>query len=48
MDDLIKHLTDIVTAEHVLSGDAIDEVYSHDEVLTVEPMPREEIKSLMV
>ena len=37
MDDLIRHLTDIVTAEHVLTGDAIDEVYSHDEVLTVEP-----------
>jgi glycolate oxidase len=37
MDELIRRLTDIVTAEHVLTGDAIDEVYSHDEVLTVEP-----------
>jgi len=37
MDDLIQNLTDIVSAEHVLSGDAIDEAYTHDEVLTVEP-----------
>ncbi|MBW1686035.1 MAG: FAD-binding oxidoreductase, partial [Deltaproteobacteria bacterium] len=37
MDDLIRHLTDIVTAEHVLTGDAIGEGYTHDEVLTVEP-----------
>ena len=37
MDDLIRLLTDIVTAEHVLTGDAINEEYSHDEVLTVEP-----------
>jgi glycolate oxidase len=37
MDDLIQNLTDIVTAEHVLTGDAIGEAYTHDEVLTVEP-----------
>jgi glycolate oxidase len=37
MDDLIRHLIDIVTAEHVLTGEAISEGYSHDEVLTVEP-----------
>ena len=37
MDDLIRRLTDIVSAEHVLTGDAIDEAYTHDEVLTVEP-----------
>ena len=37
MDDLIRRLCDIVTAEHVLFGDAIGEAYSHDEVLTVEP-----------
>jgi glycolate oxidase len=37
MHDLIRQLGDIVSAGHVLSGDAIDEGYSHDEVLTVEP-----------
>ena len=37
MDDLIDRLADIVSAEHVLTGDAIGETYSHDEVLTVEP-----------
>ena len=37
MDNLIDLLADIVTAEHVLTGDAIDEDYTHDEALTVEP-----------
>jgi len=37
MDDLTHRLAEIVTAEHVLTGDAIGEAYSHDEVLTVEP-----------
>ena len=37
MDDLIHLLTDIVTAEHVLTGDAIGEHYTRDEALTVEP-----------
>ena len=37
MDNLIDSLADIVTAEHVLTGDAIGEEYTHDEVLTVEP-----------
>jgi glycolate oxidase len=37
MDNLIDLLADIVTAEHVLAGDAISEDYTHDEALTVEP-----------
>jgi len=37
MHELIDLLADIVTAEQVLTGDAIGEAYSHDEVLTVEP-----------
>ena len=37
MDNLIDSLADIVTAQHVLTGDAIGEEYTHDEVLTVEP-----------
>jgi len=37
MDNLIDSLSDIVAAEHVLTGDAIGEEYTHDESLTVEP-----------
>ncbi len=37
MDHLIDSLADIVSAEHVLSGDAIGEEYTHDEALTVDP-----------
>ena len=37
MDNLIDSLSDIVAAEHVLTGDAIGEEYTHDEALTVEP-----------
>ena len=37
MCHLIDLLSDIVAAEHVLSGDAIGEEYTHDEALTVEP-----------
>ena len=37
MDDLIELLADIVTAEQVLTGDAIGEEYTHDEALTVDP-----------
>jgi glycolate oxidase len=41
MDNLIDLLSDIVTAEHVLTGDAISEAYTHDEALTVEPQAPE-------
>jgi len=37
MENLIDLLGDIVSAEHVLSGDAIGEEYTHDEALTVDP-----------
>ncbi len=37
MGNLIELLADIVTAKHVLSGDAISEDYTRDEALTVEP-----------
>jgi glycolate oxidase len=37
MDDLTHRLAEIVTADHVLTGDAISEDYTHDEALTVEP-----------
>jgi glycolate oxidase len=37
MDNLIDLLADIVSAEHVLSGNAIGEEYTHDEALTVDP-----------
>jgi glycolate oxidase len=37
MDDLIHLLAEIVGTEHVLTGDAISEDYTHDEALTVEP-----------
>jgi glycolate oxidase len=41
MDDLVDLLAEIVTAEHVLSGDAIADDYTHDEALTVEPQAPE-------
>lgn len=37
MADIGARLAEIVGAEHVLSGDAIGEDYTHDETLTVEP-----------
>jgi glycolate oxidase len=37
MGDLTQRLAEIVTAQHVLTGDAISEDYTHDEALTVEP-----------
>ena len=38
MADIAARLGEIVGAEHVLSGDAIGEDYTHDETLTVEPV----------
>jgi glycolate dehydrogenase FAD-linked subunit len=37
MADIAARLAEVVGAEHVLSGDAIGEDYTHDETLTIEP-----------